>query len=193
MDKVVVNIKAFMELAKESSEHPEGNDTMLLAGKVSGEYTKLKNKMIHLLLAREEKTNGNGNNQPIYRERVENRVQIANQIPSDNFSNRTLYYDKLDINPPRPITNQVAADFEERYFSHVKSKELLLELKNDPKSWSDLSAIFGKSVSTQQRIIDEAIALGYVTKEGVAKPVYKLTAKGHEALNKSNKNNDTST
>jgi hypothetical protein len=47
-----------LELAKESAEHQEGDDTTLLAGKVAGEYTTLKDKIIHLLLAREEKTNG---------------------------------------------------------------------------------------------------------------------------------------
>jgi hypothetical protein len=187
MDKVVVNIKAFLELAKQSIEQQEENVTTILIGKVAGEYTKLKNRLIHLLLAREEKTNGNGNKQPTPRGSGHFSMRFDNQMRSDSFTNGTLYYDKSMINPPRQNPCPVTTDFEERYFSHVKSKELLLELKKEPKSWSDLSVIFSKSVSTQQRIIDEAIALGYVTKEGTTKPIYKLTAKGHEALNNAEK------
>jgi hypothetical protein len=185
MDKVVVNIKAFLELAKESAEHPEGDDTTLLTGKVAGEYTMLKEKMIHLLLAREEKTNGQP--QQGQRENVESRTRFTNQVRSRSFVNESVFFNEAPIHPSRPTTSRNTADFEERYFSHVKSKELLQELKKEPKSWSDLSKIFSKSVSTQQRIIDEAIALGYVTKEGTAKPMYKLTAKGHYALNNADK------
>lgn len=163
MDQVVVNVRAFMEQAKESKEEPEQNGTVVLHGKVSGEYTRLNDRVIHLLLAREEQAS-----QGVTLTGLGTTYQSVPRQP----------YQTGDF----PQTEPRTGDFPQtQFFTHSMATTFLSDLQKEPKTWKQLEPKF-KSTHTLHDLANSAINLGLVKKNG--NRVYTLTAKGHEELRK---------
>jgi hypothetical protein len=199
-DKIAVNIREFMEQAKESKEEPEKNGTVILHGKISGEYTIMKpkcdddringfvqsfgsaTKLIHLLLTREEEQQP----QPQPRlslsgymaERERARRSIEPQTPGPQPQEQTM-----GITFPYYTTSGSTSDL---FFRHRDAVSFLNELSEKPKTWHDLEPQF-KSTNTLNNLIHSAMQLDLVAKsprQTNGKPEYTLTARGHEELRK---------
>lgn len=167
MDQVVVNVRAFMEQAKESKQEPEQNGTVVLHGKVSGEYTCLNGRVIHLLLAKEE----NQTERPL--------TGLGSILGSETiarWSTRNLPAQDQGIQYQTGDYPQTG-DF----FTHSMATTFLNELQKKPKTWKQLEPKF-KSTHTLHDLANSAIRLGFVKKNG--NRIYTLTAKGHEELRK---------
>lgn len=184
MDQVVVNVRTFMEEAKESKEEPERNGTVVLHGKISGEYTCLKprcddNRMnafvqsfgprlIHLLLVKEE--------------------QVPQPLTGLGAILGTETIPRWTVTNPSPQPPYQTGDFPDTYrhttndfFTHTMATTFLSDLQKKPKTWKQLEPKF-KSTHTLHDLANSAINLGLVKKNG--NRVYTLTAKGHEELRK---------
>jgi hypothetical protein len=177
MDKAIVNIRAFLDLAKECTEQPEQNNTVILNGKVSGEYTKLNDVVIHLLLAREEKQNhaeiqpqgpifGHGNSNPVWRSFIPTQIS--------HYESRPQGLSLSNINSTEPIHS---------FLEQTNSKDLLKGLRDKPMTWKEMTPIF-KSTHTQTRRLTEAQSLGLVEKDN---KTYRLSARGQSILNNKKK------
>jgi len=186
-NKVVANVRAFFELAKEANEEPEQDGTVVIRGKgITGEYTvltkqaatsknrvvlsKLKEpRLIHFLLSREEKEKETANHH-----QRQAYYDYVGPYQTDQSEKQTLNLSRQNINTSNST------------FSALPAKvETLLENLQTPKTWKQLEPLF-KSTNTQSRITKAAIEAGLVEhfQNGDNIIKYRLTARGTHLLSR---------
>ena len=179
-EKIVPTIKNFLEKAKNCKEEQvwkgEAGTTYALKGdEIVGQYTTIEDKTIHLILAREEKT----------------------ETPPEIPTYRILYTDRYTSEGTRTTSAtsdlpQVTWEYTlqpQRYFERRGAYTFLDEISERPKTWGELEPKFRSPVTLSRRM-KEAVRLGLAEKTirpTNGRTVYRITDKGKLWLSKAKK------
>jgi len=179
--KIVPTIKNFLKKAKNCKEEQvwrgEVGTTYALKGNgIVGQYTTIKDKTIHLILAREEKTESPPE-MPTY------RILYADRYTSEGTSTTSTTSDL-----PR-LTWEYTLRPPQRYFERRGAYTFLDEISERPKTWRELEPKFRSPVTLSRRM-KEAVRLGLAEKTirpTNGRTVYRITDKGKLWLAKAKK------
>jgi len=177
-EKIVPTIKNFLEKAKNCKEEQvwkgEVGVTYALKGdEIVGQYTAIKGKTVHLILAREEKTE-TLSEMPTYR-----------ILYTDRYVSEGTHTTSATSDLPQ-ITWEYALQSPQRYFERRGAYTFLDEISEKPKTWRELEPKFRSPVTLSRRM-KEAVRLGLAEKAirpTNGRTVYRITDKGKLWLSK---------
>jgi len=171
-EKIVPTIKNFLEKAKNCKEEQvwkgEAGTTYALKGdEIVGQYTTIEDKTIHLILAREEKTESL-HEVPTY------RILYTDRYASEGTRTTSATSDLPQV------TWEYTLQSPQRYFERRGAYTFLDEISEKPKTWRELEPKFRSPVTLSRRM-KEAVRLGLAEKTirpTNGRTVYRITDKG---------------
>jgi len=180
-EKIVPTIRSFLEKAKNCKEEQvwkgEVGTTYALKGDgIVGQYTTIKDKTIHLILAREEKTE------------TPSEVPTYGILYTDRYASEGTDTTSATSDLPQ-VTWEYTLQSPQRYFERRGAYTFLDEISEKPKTWRELEPKFRSPVTLSRRM-KEAVWLGLAEKTirpTNGRTVYRITDKGKLWLEKAKK------
>jgi len=176
-DAVFEHIKNFMNKLKDANiEKVNSNSYIIKFDGFIGEYTVFNNRIIHLFVVKSDsKMNENEESNRRLEDIVERLSNYWERVTSTTSADSSYRFDEVSVRAETLWKNYID--------SRKGFRDLLEELKNGLKTWSELEKSTSVSKSTLSARIRNGLRLGLIEKEYKdGKKYYKLTDKGKEIV-----------